>query len=240
MKPERAFEKERDRILGAYRSRETRFATYFGYFGYKDRAHMYRLYERYQETLSMLNAGGYHKLSSLRILDIGCGDWHMLRQCIQWGANPELLAGIDLRPGAVAEALRLHPGIDVRCGCATQLPWPDRSFDLTIMSTIMTSILDAGMRRTVAGEAGRVLRIAGGIVWYDFIYNSPHNRDIRGIHRREILSLFPGFDIHLRRITLAPVIARRLPAQLLGALSLLTTAVPFLGTHYLGYFVKEE
>jgi len=70
------------------------------------------------------------------------------------------------------------------------------------------------------------------------MYDNPRNPDVRGVRAGEIRSLFPGFEIHLRRITLAPFIARRLPESLLPVLYPLLAAIPLLRTHYLGLLVK--
>ena len=51
-------------------------------------------------------------------------------------------------------------------------------------------------------------------------------------------ALFPGYRIELRRITLAPFLARRIPEPLLPLLYPLLGAVPLLRTHYLGLLVK--
>ena len=48
------------------------------------------------------------------------------------------------------------------------------------------------------------------MIWYDFHWNNPRNSDVRKVTRREIAGLFPGCEIRLRRITLAPPLGRRL------------------------------
>lgn len=182
---------------------------------------------------------GYLPLSDLYILDVGCGDGNMLRQFLQWGAVPEQLAGIELRPEPVQKSLHLNPNLDVRCGSANELPWPDAMFDLVCQHTVFTSILDPAMKQQIAREMGRVLRPRGAVLWYDFKYNNPRNPDVRGVKPSEIRLLFSGFDIYLRLITLAPPIARCLPQALLPVLYPMLAAIPILRTHYLGLFVKR-
>ena len=94
------------------------------------------------------------------------------------------------------------------------------------------------MRKQTAGEMGGVLRPSGAVLSYDFMYNNPRNPDVRSVKAVEIRSLFPRFLITLRRIALAPFIARRLPESLLPVLYPLLVAIPLLRTHYLGLLVK--
>lgn len=229
---------EHQRILEAYQVRQARAQAKAGFFEYEDLAHVCRIHERYRETLRLLQAAGYDPLSDLYILDVGCGDGNMLRQFLQWGAAPERLAGIELRPEPVQRARHLNPNLDVRCGSATDLPWPETSFDLVCQHTVFTSILDSAMKQQIAAEMSRVLRPRGAVLWYDFMYSNPRNPDVRGVKADEIRSLFPGFGIHLRRITLAPPIARRLPESLLPVFYPLLASIPLLRTHYLGLLIK--
>jgi SAM-dependent methyltransferase len=228
---------EQQRIMAAYRARETQARPMF--FGYENPAHLCRVYERHRETLRLLASAGFQPLSRQRILDVGCGDGNMLRQFLQWGAEPAHLAGIELRPEPADYARHLNPNLDVRCGCATELPWPDVSFDIICQHTVFTSILDTRMKQQVAREMARVLRPEGAVLWYDFMYDNPHNPDVRGIGAREVAILFPGFETYLHRITLAPPLARRLPERMTPIAYPLLSAVPFLCTHYLGLLIKR-
>jgi len=227
---------EHQRILKAYQTRQGRTRERF--FGYENLAHVCRIHERHRETLRFLHITGYHPLSDLHILDVGCGDGNMLRQFLQWGAQPEQLAGIELRPEPVHKANYLNPNLDVRCGSATNLPWSDASFDLVCQHTVFTSILDPTMKQQIATEMSRVLRPGGAVLWYDFIYNNPRNPDVCGVKPGEIRQLFPGFQAYLRRITLVPFIARRLPKITLPVLYPLLASIPLLRTHCLGLLVK--
>ena len=229
-------EDERRRILEVYEARDRRVETRF--FAYRDPVHVWSHHERYRGTLLLLASAGFHPLSDVRILDVGCGDGGMLRQFLQWGGAVENLAGIELRPDAVRRARHLSPNFDIREGSATLLPWPDRSFDLVCQHTVFTSVLASEMKRRIASEMTRVLRNRGAVLWYDFRYNNPRNPDVRGVAAKEVRALFPDLEIRLGGITLAPPLARRLPVALLPILYPLLSAFPPLRTHYLGLFTK--
>lgn len=227
---------EQNRILKAYHERDVRATGRF--FGYENLAHVYRIHERYRTTLKLLAAFGYHPLANLRILDVGCGEGNMLRQFVEWGATPELLSGIDLRAEAVKKATHQGPNLDIRYGSATMLPWADGSVDLVCQHTVFTSILDADMKWQIAYEMRRVLRPGGAVLWYDFIYDNPRNPDVKGVNTSQIRLLFPGFEMNLRRITLAPFIARVIPDSFLPVIYPLLATIPLLRTHYLGLLIR--
>jgi len=226
-----SWENERDRILDAYKKMDERLRQERHFFSYRDTAHFFRLQQRYWNTLLFLERMEVDNLENARILDIGCGDGRMLREFLQWGARPENLAGIELRPEPVNYALTLNPNLDIRCGSATELSWPDKSFDLVSQHTVFSSILDWEMKKTIASEMTRVVRNTGLILWYDFWLN-PTNPQTRGIRPAEIKRLFPNCRYEFHRITLAPPIARRIvPISWMLAYGL--ERLTIFNTHYL-------
>src|SRR5258708_5681769 len=165
-------------------------------------------HEREEEMASLFRGEGVHSLAGLRILDVGCGRGDTMRQLLEYGADPELLAGIDLLNDKVDLAQRLAPHLKVICGSATRLPFPDSSFDLVLQFTLFTSILNEEIKHAIAAEMARVLVPGGRILWYDFSFNNPRTLDVRGIGKREIRALFPGLQMKARRVTLAPPLGR--------------------------------
>lgn len=233
-------DEETERLVRANERLESHRSANGGFFSYESLAHIVRIHDRHRETLRLLKRHGFHPLAETRLLDVGCGDGNLLRQCLQWGAQPANLAGIELQPDPVALSHELSPNLDVRCGSATSMPWSDESFDLVSAHTVFTSILSPEIRGQVAAEMDRVLRPGGAILWYDFMYDNPRNPDVRGVKRDEVQALFPAFDLHLRRISLAPPIARRIPSSLLPLAYPLLASFPPLRTHYLGLLLKSR
>lgn len=184
--------------------------------------------------LAALRRAGLDSLHDRDVLEVGCGSGHWLRAMVQWGVPPERLAGVDILPDRLAAArARCASTVRLALGSATALPFDDASFDVVLQSTVFTSILDGDVRSRAASEMLRVLRADGVILWYDFFVDNPRNRDVRGVRKSEIRRLFPGCRIDLRRITLAPPLARRIAPRSWLAAAILS-AVPFLCTHYVG------
>jgi ubiquinone/menaquinone biosynthesis C-methylase UbiE len=225
---------EEDRIRAAYRKRKD--AVRYSWFNL---GHLFGVQERERRLLILLARHSFALLNTKKILEIGCGTGYWLRELIKWGARPENITGIDLLPDRVAEARRLCPeAVTVQCGTAAELLFPNETFDLVLQSTVFTSILDYGMKQRMAAEMLRVLKEDGLILWYDYHVNNPRNLDVRGVKRREIYRLFPGCQIELRRITLAPPITRLL-APYSWLVCYLLEKIPFLCTHYLGVIQKR-
>ena len=176
-------------------------------------------------------------LRERRILDVGCGYGQGLAGFDAWGADRADLAGLDLVAERAAAAARRFPEADVREGDATALPWPDGTFDIVAQSMMFSSILDADVRARAAAEMARVLRGGGVVLWYDFFVDNPRNDQVAGMRKREIARLFPGFELDLRRVTLAPPLARRIVPRSRPLGSLLE-AVRMLDTHYIGTLQK--
>ena len=196
-------------------------------------AYQFMMQERERRILALLAAQGMLPLTDRAILEIGCGTGAWLRDFVKWGATPSNLVGIDLLEERIEQARRLcPPGVRVSTGSATELSFPDASFDIVLQATVFTSILDSAIRAAVAREMLRVLRPGGMILWYDFHVNNPRNPDVRRVDAQELRSLFPDCRIESERTTLAPPIARAV-APRSWLLATLLGAIPPLRTHTL-------
>jgi ubiquinone/menaquinone biosynthesis C-methylase UbiE len=244
--PEQPTEAERIRQEYSRRAREVPHDFY----AISKPANLFIHLQRTRAVLAAMARSAVLPLSDKRLLEIGCGTGGWLVDFESWGAARGNLAGLDLLPDRVAVAQArlgaqrdpdgrdLSPGADIRQGDASHLPWPDGSFVLVLQSVVFSSILDPEMRCAVASEMTRVLKPGGVVLWYDFFVDNPRNPNVRGVRKREMLALFPGFKVEtLRRITLAPPIARRLvPITWIGALML--EKLVLLNTHRLGVLRK--
>jgi 2-polyprenyl-3-methyl-5-hydroxy-6-metoxy-1,4-benzoquinol methylase len=75
-----------------------------------------------------------------RVLDIGCGDGHLLRQIGDGSPHALALEGVEL-PGEAADAARAH-GIVVYPGRIEEVALPDGAFDLVIMNQLIEHVRD--------------------------------------------------------------------------------------------------
>jgi SAM-dependent methyltransferase len=225
---------ENDRVVRVACGRLSEDGRYAG----SDLANVFRLQGVERGVLQLLAEHGVVSLREKRILEIGCGTGHWLREFVKWGADPATVAGLDVQPDRIAVARRRCPvGTRLVRGNGADLPFPDGDFDVVALFTLFTSLHDPELKRRVAGETMRVLKSRGLVLWYDFHIGNPRNPDVRAVGRREIGGLFPGSSITLRRVTLAPPIARFI-APRSWSLCTMLDAIPLLRTHYLGAIRK--
>lgn len=194
--------------------------------------------DRWRVIAGLLGLLGSPPLMARKILDVGTGGGGELARLIDLGANPRLCHGIDLIEGRIAEARRRLPSVDFRVADGTELGFDDGEFDLVFLSTVVSSILDHDVRRSISREANRVLRRGGCVLWYDSRYPSPSNPNVRPVSRRELQRMFPGFVHTVKSVTLLPPLARRL-GPTTGILYPALSAVPFLRSHLVGVLVKQ-
>ena len=225
---------EEARIHAAYQRRTAADERYSWF----DDGQLFRVQQLERQILATLRRHGLDPLDPRRILEVGCGTGHWLRQFIQWGAKPEKVTGVDLLEGRIAQAKSLCPAnVEIHRANAESLNFADGTFDLVFQATVFTSILDADLKQRVAAEMRRVVKSEGLILWYDYHVNNPWNKDVRAVKRKEIYQLFPNCRIDLKRITLAPPLARALaPYSYLTCY--LLEKLPPLCTHYLGVIRK--
>ena len=220
------------------RERYARRPSDDGRYSWFNPGHLFLMQHLERQVLALLARSGCLPIQGKRILEIGCGTGYWLREFLKMGAPPENLIGVDLLSTRLAEARKLCPeGVKLVCGSASTLGFQDSFFDLVLQSTVFTSILNSEARRQVAAEMLRVLKPNGLILWYDFHVDNPSNPDVAGVKRREVLALFSGCQLQLRRITLAPPIARWVARRSWLGCHLLEK-IPWLCTHYLGVIQK--
>ncbi len=90
------------------------------------------------------------------VLEVGCGTGLLLRRFAEIAKRA---VGVDLSPGMLARAR--ERGLDVHEGSATQLPFPDASFDAAVSFKTLPHVPD--LRRALS-EMARVVRPGGVLI----------------------------------------------------------------------------
>jgi len=224
-----------ERIAAEYERRTREIPA--GYYDLSQEANLLMHTHTLRAVIRLLRRAPGLPLAGRRIADIGCGNGAWLLAYVQLGASPADLAGIDLMPERIAQARNRLPQADLRQGSASELPWPDGSFDLVSQFLVFMNMSDPALKRAVAGEMLRVLRPGGAILWFDPRMDNPRNPRARGLRAAEIRALFPVCRIRLLPALLAPPLAR-LIAPWSWPLADALQAMPFLCTHYAGLIQK--
>ncbi len=193
-----------------------------------------------RRIISLLSRRHMLPANGRTLLDVGCGTGSFLYMFIRLGFSPEDLVGVELLEHRAAEATeRLPAAVSVLTGDASRVNLPVKSFDIVFQSLMFSSVLDDSLQRALADRMWSLVSPGGGVLWYDFTWNNPRNKDVRGVPLRRVRELFPEARLTARRVTLAPPVARIAAAihpMLYSCLSIL----PPLRTHVLCWLPKPH
>jgi len=194
--------------------------------------------ERQRALLSFLATFSKKPLCDLQVLEIGCGRGSNLLELLRIGCNPCNLTGNELLPDRLSSArINLPEATRLIEGDASKLDIDANSMDIVYQSTVFTSLLDDNFQDNLARKMWSWVRPGGAILWYDFVYNNPRNSDVRGVPLARVKKLFPKGCVHVRRVTLAPPISRRI-CRIHPSLYAILNATPLLRTHLLCWIQK--
>lgn len=195
--------------------------------------------EKERALIKMLRWIGPENLNDKKILEIGCGKGLNLLLLIKLGFNPENLFGNELIDERIKGAKEILPStVKFIHGNALDIQLKEK-FDVIIQSTVFTSILDNEFKLKLAQKMWSLLKPSGAIIWYDFIYNNPRNKDVRGIRFKEIENLFSNGKIKKMKITLAPPLGRKI-IKIHESLYTIFNLFPILRTHLLCWIQRND
>ncbi len=127
-----------------------------------------------------------------------------------------------------------YPDIKAYSGNALDIPSSEQ-FDVVFQSTVFTSILDKALKQQIANKMLELVKPNGIILWYDFVYDNPNNKDVKGVSKQEIRQLFAkASKITIKKVTLAPPIGRRVG----NFYGILNGLFPFLRSHVVAVIEK--
>jgi SAM-dependent methyltransferase len=226
-----------DAIAAQYARRDTEVdASRYSLF---DAAALQAQQERSRAVLALWRMQGWARLAGRDLLEVGCGSGGNLLDLLRWGAEPARLLGLELLPERAAAAREQLPGaVRLVEGDAAQADIPQASQDAVLAFTVFSSILDAAQQQRLADAMWRWVRPGGGVLCYDFAVDNPRNPDVRGVPLARVRALFPVARLTVRRVTLAPPLARALARFHPGMIAPVSTLCPFLRTHRLVWAAK--
>ena len=194
--------------------------------------------ERFQSIKNFFHINSIN-LKNKTIIDIGCAGGNILPILKKFGAAEKNLHGIDLREDRLSYAKKRFPKSNFNLMDARNIDFNDSSFDMAISFTLFSSVLNIEYRRQIAREMARVLKPKGVILYYDFRYNNPFNRNVMKMGYKDIKSLFPNMKMELTLITVLPPLVR-----LFGGLAKyvypILSKIPFLKSHHVGLIIKDD
>ncbi|CAN5593178.1 class I SAM-dependent methyltransferase [soil metagenome] len=166
-------------------------------------------------------------------LDLGCGSLSLLPAEIL----PALVIGVDLLLSRLLDTQEPDDDTPKVNADGSILPFSDGVFDVVVMSTMLSSVLDPVARSRICTEVSRVLKVSGVVLWYDLRMPSPANTATRPVGRHELRRHFAGFSGPIRSLTVAPPLARRL-GRFTPVLYRLLAYLPAVRSHLAACLVK--
>ncbi|MBC7695236.1 MAG: class I SAM-dependent methyltransferase [Burkholderiales bacterium] len=184
------------------------------------------------ECISGVLKSEFNDYRDLNVLEIGAGNGSNAEIFVNCGFQIQNIYFNELLPERINAIKSNYPNNTIFEGNAIEIPI-DRKFDIIFQSTVFTSILNTVDRKLLAEKMLGLLNPGGIVLWYDFIYNNPKNKDVRKVDVKELKSLFSkSSGIYFKKITLAPPIGRKV-----GRFYKLFN-VPFLRSHILAVIKK--
>lgn len=194
--------------------------------------------EKERTLIKLIKKEGLEPLYNKRLLEVGCGTGINLLQLIRLGFQPSNLYANDILSERLLVARnRLPNEVVFYEGDILNQTFENCTFDIVFQSMVFSSILEKEFKMKLAQKMWQWIKPGGGILWYDFIYNNPNNKDVRGIPLKEIKQLFPIQKFNFYRLTLAPPVSRFVTKIHPISYSLFN-ALYFFRTHILCYIKK--
>ncbi|MGQ0827864.1 MAG: class I SAM-dependent methyltransferase [Bacteroidota bacterium] len=171
---------------------------------------------------------------NIKIMEIGAGAGANIPFFNKMGIDYKNIFANELIDERATTLKNVFPDVPLFIGDASTLNF-ENNFDIVFQSTVFTSILDADFKKRLAEKMWIMTKQKGIVLWYDFKYDNPKNKSVKGINKKEIKKLFPQTNkIDFYNVTLAPPIGRRFQR----VYKLLNTLLPFLRTHVIAVIYK--
>lgn len=162
-----------------------------------------------EKVYSSIIRNNFSDIEKLKLLEVGAGVGVNLSFFHSIGFKYTNIFANELLEDRFEKLKNNYPEITAIAGDASEIKL-DRKFDVVFQSTVFSSILNDELRLKLAAKMFDLTNENGIVLWYDFIYNNPNNKNVKKVTKAEIKSLFPlAKKFEFYKVTLAPPIGRR-------------------------------
>lgn len=112
---------------------------------------------------------GAYNMDSVHVLEIGCGWGRNFPVFLDMGIPQQNIHGVDLLSPFVEKAWRCYPVANILEGDASRLVDFGKQFDLILIHTVMSAVLDESVHRKIIDLAASHLKPGGLVVVMDIV-----------------------------------------------------------------------
>jgi SAM-dependent methyltransferase len=225
---------ELDQIKAAYKRRKMKSDVY-NRLGKNIYFILFSEFER-ELQLTQIAKKNINDLNEVLILEVGAGSGNNLLFFKRLGIKWENMYANELLSERVECLKKDFPLINLLPGDFSSISLSFK-FDVIYQSLVFSSMLDENLKRNCANKMWEYLKPGGVILWYDFKFNNPSNKDVKGIKENEVKNLFPeAAQFSFYNVTLAPPLGRFVGRYYY----ILNVIFPFFRTHYIAIIKKKE
>jgi SAM-dependent methyltransferase len=109
-------------------------------------------------------------------IELGCGWGRNLNLFLELGIPATKIAGVDLIEHFIDFGRTQNPSLNLSVGDATRTGFRKASFDIVLLHTVLSAILDERIQAALLREARRLVKPAGLVLVYDIAEGYPAGR----------------------------------------------------------------
>lgn len=137
-------------------------------------------------------------MAGMKVVELGCGWGRNLHLFVELGVPARHIAGVDLIERFVAFGKQQNPAFDLAAGDATRTGFAAGSFDIVLLHTILSSVMDRTIQAALLREAARLAKPDGLVLLFDIADHYPVGKTevageqvtfIRPLPERELCAL---------------------------------------------------
>jgi SAM-dependent methyltransferase len=137
-------------------------------------------------------------MTDLRMIELGCGWGRNLGLFLELGVPARSIAGVDLIEHFIEFGKSQNPALNLAVGDAARSGFDDGSFDVVLMHTVLSAILDRQIQAKLLREARRLIKPGGLVLLFDIAGGYPVGRAevsgeqlifIQPVPRRELCAM---------------------------------------------------